>query len=55
MGYRKRHWKVDSDWKRVIFSDKYKVVMGENNCVYVWWRHGEEWMPLCIIPVAAKT
>ena len=46
----KRHWKVDGDWNRVIFSDECKVIIGENNRVYVWRRPGEEWMPQCISP-----
>jgi hypothetical protein len=31
----KKHWKVDGDWNRVIFSDECKVIIGEKNRVCV--------------------
>lgn len=46
----KRLWHLTTHWKRVIFSDECKVVIGDNNRVYVWRKPGEEWLPECVCP-----
>lgn len=48
----KRRWTVDYNWSKVIFSDECKVVLGQNNRVYIWRKAGEEWLPACISPGA---
>ena len=50
MGNGKRQWKADRDWSKVKFSNECKVVIGENNRVYVWRNPGEEWRPECLSP-----
>lgn len=46
----KRLWRVEGEWDRVIFTDEYKVMIGESNRVYVWRRPGEDWMPDFLCP-----
>ena len=46
----KRYWTVERDWSRVIFSDECKIIVGENNRVFVWRKPGEEWLPQCLSP-----
>ena len=40
----KRKWTIN-DWKRVIFSDESKVMIGHDECVHVWRQCGEGWRP----------
>jgi hypothetical protein len=37
----KRYWTVERDWSRVIFPDECKIIVGENNRVFVWRKPGE--------------
>ena len=37
----KGRWTVDHNWSKVIFSDECKVVLGQNNRVYIWRQAGE--------------
>lgn len=46
----KRYWRVEGEWNRVIFSDECKIVIGQNNRVYVSRRPGEEYRPECLCP-----
>ena len=32
---------VDNYWEKVVFSDESQIVLGTNNCVYIW-REGDE-------------
>lgn len=32
----RKNWIVDDYWKNWIFSDECQVVIGDNNCVYIW-------------------
>ena len=41
----KRRWSVHNNWKRIIFSDKSKVMIGHDERVYVWRKAGEGWRP----------
>ena len=41
---------MDNYWNLLIFSDECKVILGENNRVYVWRRPGEEYIPECLCP-----
>lgn len=44
----KLHWSVNSEWKKVIFSDETQVVVDQNRRVYVWRRADEIWRPECL-------
>ena len=46
----KRTWSVNSDWKKVIFSDESQMVIGTDCCVYIWRKSDEAWLPECITP-----
>jgi hypothetical protein len=46
----KRYWTVERDWSRVIFPDECKIIVGENNRVFVWRKPDEEWLPQCLSP-----
>ena len=35
-------------WNRVVFSDECKIDIGTDNCVFIWRRVGEDWMPCCL-------
>ena len=37
----RRNWTVDSQWRRYIYSDESQIVVGSNNCIYVW-RKGDQ-------------
>ena len=37
----RRNWTVDSHWRKYIYSDESQIVVGSNNCVYVW-RKGDQ-------------
>ena len=41
-------WNVKDHWKQVIFTDETRVVIGQNNKVYVWRRPNEIWQPSCL-------
>jgi hypothetical protein len=34
----------------LIFSDECKIIVGENNSVFVWRKPREEWLPQCLNP-----
>ena len=36
---------VDNYWKKVIFSDESQIVLGTNNCVYIWRKDNEKYNP----------
>ena len=37
------------DWKTVLFSDESKISLGNDGCLYVWRRQGEELAPECCL------
>jgi hypothetical protein len=37
----KLHWRIESQWDRVIFSDESQVVVGNNNRIYSWRKKDE--------------
>ena len=41
----KRWWTVQQHWKKVIFSDESKIMIGHDERVYVWRKCGEGWRP----------
>ena len=43
-----RAWALD-DWKTVLFSDESKISLGNDGCLYVWRRQGEELAPECCL------
>ena len=46
----KIYWTVERDWSQVICSDESKIIVDENNRVFVWRKPGEEWLPQCLSP-----
>ena len=46
----KRHWTVNFHWKRIIFSDESKIVIGQDLRVYVWRKRDEGWRPDLVEP-----
>ena len=42
------HWTVDNQWSSIIFSDETKIVLGNNNKVYVWRTTDERLRPECL-------
>lgn len=45
----KRRWTI-YNWKRVIFSDESKIVIGQDHRVYIWRKRGEGWRPDLVQP-----
>ena len=41
----KRKLTVENYWKKVIFLDESKIVVGQDSRVYVWRKRGEGWRP----------
>ena len=41
----KRRWSVENNWKRIIFSDESKIMIGHDEWVYMWRKAGEGWWP----------
>lgn len=41
----KRWWTVQQHWKKFIFSDESKIMIGHDERVYVWRKCGEGWRP----------
>ena len=41
-------WGVESDWKKIIFTDETKIVLGKDRKVYVWRKSDEKWKPECL-------
>lgn len=41
----KRKLTVGNYWRKVIFSDESKIVVGQNSRVYIWRKRGEGWRP----------
>lgn len=41
----KRKLTVGNYWRKVIFSDESKIVVGQNSRVYIWRKRGESWRP----------
>jgi len=46
----KRRWTVNGNWKRVIFSDESKIMIGHDQRAYVWWKRDEGWRPDLVQP-----
>ncbi|XP_062600651.1 uncharacterized protein LOC134262292 [Saccostrea cucullata] len=51
----KRKVTVDNFWRKVIFSDKSKIVVGQDSRVYIWRKRGEGWRPDLVRGVQNKT
>ena len=45
-----RYITINDFWKKVIYSDEYKVELGMDHCVLIWRRPGGEWTPPCLNP-----
>ena len=45
----KQRWSVENNWKRnwkrIIFSEESKIMIGHDEQVYVWRKTGEGWRP----------
>ena len=41
----KRKLSVDNHWKKIIFSDESKIVVGQDSRIYIWRKWGEGWRP----------
>ena len=41
----KRKLSVDNYWKKIIFSDESKIVVGQDSRIYIWRKRGEGWRP----------
>lgn len=41
-------WTVRENWSRVIFSDETKIMLGNNNKIYVWRKPDERLRPECL-------
>ena len=41
----RRHWNVEQNWSKVIFSDESMIKIGDNHRVYVWKKKGEGYRP----------
>ena len=50
----RRYRTVEEFWKRWIFSDECKVVIGQNNHVYIWRKHDEVNSPFLTPPPSRK-
>ena len=50
----KRKLTVDNYWKKVIFSDESKIVIGRDSRVYVWRKRDEGWRPDLVGPRQSK-
>ena len=42
--HEKRRWTIEQ-WKKVIFSDESKVVIGKDQRIQIWRKNGEGWRP----------
>lgn len=45
-------WTVETNWKKVIFSDEMMIVLKPDGCLKVWRRSCEVWRPECLGYVA---
>jgi hypothetical protein len=50
----KLHWRIESQWDRVIFSDESQVVVGNNNRIYIWRKKDEAESRDCVSPPAQR-
>ena len=50
----KLHWKVDKEWKNVIFSDEMMINLKPDGHLKVWHKASEKWRPKCLGYVAAR-
>lgn len=44
----KRHWPVNTQWRRVIFSDEMTIIIKPNNRLKVWRKTEEKWSVMCL-------
>ena len=51
----KRRWTVNNNWKKVIFSDESKIMIGHDERVYVWRKRDEGWRPDLVQPRTSQT
>lgn len=41
----KQRWSVENNWRKIIFSDESKMMIGHDEREYVWRKAGEGWRP----------